>query len=553
MQTDTDNNVDDTVTLNVNDDNDQESLSPAAATTTKPTPIPKGSLLAVMTVIISEGFAFTFLFPFVGFMVLDFGLVTDERDAGYYAGLLAGVYSVAQFFSGFIFGVLADRLPKRVIVFTSTFGGMIAILLFGLSPNYYWALTLRAMNGALNGNMATAKAYLAEITDASNQSMAFSFIGVAWGIGAIGGPAIGGFLSNPATKYPAIFGGLKIFNKHPYLLPCLFTACVNIIAIICTVTFMKPPSNSQTTVASTATTVDSSSNNTVDDSDTQEQQNKQHSIELNETTDIEMNSTPIEENQVTLETQEEQLDQFIPLPPQKPLHTRIVNRIIFELKELISLYKNMDVTVCTGLYFAISFIDTFQEELFPLWSLIGTKHGGLSFKTSQIGIVQMVVGCLMVFEPLLYPRITKMIGKLGACRVGFCIYACLVFTPLLSLLANVSQVALGFGLAIYTLVRASTEMLAFTSIFIMLNNSSPPGAAGRVQSLSHSVGCISRALAPFLAGPVLAFCAHMADSVSMLFIHAPFFIITITCTLALITTMKLSKSINEPKVSANKC
>ena len=63
--------------------------------------------------------------------------------------------------------------------------------MFGFSRNFTVAVISRSLSGAFNGNIATAKAYLSDITDSSNQSFAFSLIALAWGIGCIGGPVIG--------------------------------------------------------------------------------------------------------------------------------------------------------------------------------------------------------------------------------------------------------------------------------------------------------------------------------------------------------------------------
>ena len=86
------------------------------------TPLPKGGILAVMLVFICEGFSYSFLFPFLGFMIMDLGVVSDSRKTGYYAGILAGSFALAQFFSGFLFGVLADRVSKKIVVLVSTVG-----------------------------------------------------------------------------------------------------------------------------------------------------------------------------------------------------------------------------------------------------------------------------------------------------------------------------------------------------------------------------------------------------------------------------------------------
>ena len=82
---------------------------------------------------------------------------------------------------------------------------------------------------------------LGELTDSSNQHLAFPIYGLFWPLGAILGlvrsliyqnrancgsrPLIGGSLSKAATRYPKIFG-YELLRKFPYLLPCLVAALI---------------------------------------------------------------------------------------------------------------------------------------------------------------------------------------------------------------------------------------------------------------------------------------------------------------------------------------
>jgi MFS family permease len=146
--------------------------------------------ITITVVLMCEAFAYTFLFPFVGFMIMDFGLAKDERDTGYYAGILTCSFAFSQFFSGFLYGSLSDRISKKIIVLMSMIGSMCTVIAFGFSMNFSFAIIVRLLNGALSGAVATSKAHLAEITDSSNQSLAYSLITVGWGIGAIAGPMV---------------------------------------------------------------------------------------------------------------------------------------------------------------------------------------------------------------------------------------------------------------------------------------------------------------------------------------------------------------------------
>jgi len=57
-------------------------------------------------------------------------------------------------------------------------------------------------------------------------------------LGLIIGPAIGGYLAQPAKQYPNIFHEKSIFGRFPYLLPCL---CISILAILALISCMWLP------------------------------------------------------------------------------------------------------------------------------------------------------------------------------------------------------------------------------------------------------------------------------------------------------------------------
>jgi MFS family permease len=87
-------------------------------------------------------------------MVVDFGLVDDgdERKIGNYAGFIISAYPLSQFFFAFMWGYLSDKYGRRPILIIGVAGSAVCSLLFGFSTNIYWAVAVRAMLGALNGN-----------------------------------------------------------------------------------------------------------------------------------------------------------------------------------------------------------------------------------------------------------------------------------------------------------------------------------------------------------------------------------------------------------------
>ncbi|GJN13869.1 hypothetical protein PR202_gb00620 [Eleusine coracana subsp. coracana] len=83
--------------------------------------------------------------------------------------------------------------------------------------NNHMAIATRLVLGALNGLLAPIK------------------VNTAWGFGLIVGPALGGYLAQPAEKYPRIFSENSVFGRFPYLLPCLSVSTLSaVILISCT-------------------------------------------------------------------------------------------------------------------------------------------------------------------------------------------------------------------------------------------------------------------------------------------------------------------------------
>jgi len=168
---------------NNRDNKDLSERAVAAAVT----PIPWKKLLSLCIIATAETINYSSIYPYVNFMVKDFGVVDDERKLGYWVGLIASSVYLANFFSSYIWGRISDRYGRRPGLLAGLIGGTIlSTLLFGFSKSFYWAVTTRFLSGLLNGNTGIAKTMLGEITDKTNQARAFSLFGLTWSIGGIG-------------------------------------------------------------------------------------------------------------------------------------------------------------------------------------------------------------------------------------------------------------------------------------------------------------------------------------------------------------------------------
>eukprot|EP00475_Leptophrys_vorax_P027022 TRINITY_DN3847_c0_g1_i1.p1 TRINITY_DN3847_c0_g1~~TRINITY_DN3847_c0_g1_i1.p1 ORF type:complete len:586 (+),score=100.70 TRINITY_DN3847_c0_g1_i1:155-1912(+) len=173
-----------------------------------------------------------FVIPtFLPFMIQDFFPTTPYEQLGLQLGLLASAFNFGQFVSGYIWGTTADRIGRRPVLIMGIFGTLLGILVFGFAPNYYVALVARLVWGVLNGNIPVAKTYLSEVCDEKSQAKGFAVIGTAQSIGRLIGPIAGGYLAQPAAKYPTVFNPNGIFGTYKYLLPMLVGVVLCVVTI----------------------------------------------------------------------------------------------------------------------------------------------------------------------------------------------------------------------------------------------------------------------------------------------------------------------------------
>lgn len=127
-------------------------------------------------------------------------------------------------------GRLSDRIGRRPVLCVGLFGLAASMTCFGLSKSFTGLVLSRALSGALNGNIGVMKSMVAEMSDSTNQALAFSMIPIVWIVGATTGPLIGGSLQHPAERWPSVFD-TKLWRTYPYLLPCAVAALFPVLGV----------------------------------------------------------------------------------------------------------------------------------------------------------------------------------------------------------------------------------------------------------------------------------------------------------------------------------
>ena len=134
-------------------------------------------------------------------------------DATYYGGLLTAAYATMQFLISPVIGNLSDKFGRRPILLCSLIGFSIDYFFSAFAPTISWLFVGRIIAGITGASFTTATAYISDVSTPEKKAANFGMIGVAFGLGFIIGPAVGGFLGKFNIHYPFIAaGGLALLN-----------------------------------------------------------------------------------------------------------------------------------------------------------------------------------------------------------------------------------------------------------------------------------------------------------------------------------------------------
>lgn len=140
---------------------------------------------------------FSILFPVEAYYIQSFG--ADERSMG----VVITLYSLMQFLFSPLWGRLSDRIGRKPVMMIGLAGYAVSMALFGAATQLWHLFAARALAGALSSaTLPTAMAVIADSTDEEHRTRGMGFLGAAFGLGVIFGPALGGILGVQALWLP---------------------------------------------------------------------------------------------------------------------------------------------------------------------------------------------------------------------------------------------------------------------------------------------------------------------------------------------------------------
>jgi len=146
---------------------------------------------------------FSLVLPFMPFYIRDLG-VEGEGNVARWGGILQAASSITFVVFSPIWGLLADKYGRKMMVMRSMFGGTIVLALMGFSRNVTDLLICRLLQGALTGTIAASVALVASVAPLNRAGYALGMMQAAVFVGASIGPLLGGVLAD-SVGYKATF------------------------------------------------------------------------------------------------------------------------------------------------------------------------------------------------------------------------------------------------------------------------------------------------------------------------------------------------------------
>ncbi|MGA0600782.1 TCR/Tet family MFS transporter [Caulobacter sp. KR2-114] len=150
----------------------------------------------------------------------------DTASAAQVNVVFATCGGAMSFLAGPVLGLLSDRYGRRPVLLVSLSGLGLDFLFMAFAPSLGWLFVGRLISGATSAVFSTANAYVADVTPPERRARAFGWMGAAFSVGFLVGPALGGLLGDINLRLPfmagaaltllnALYGFFVLPESHP--------------------------------------------------------------------------------------------------------------------------------------------------------------------------------------------------------------------------------------------------------------------------------------------------------------------------------------------------
>ncbi|KPM43166.1 hypothetical protein AK830_g3408 [Neonectria ditissima] len=467
--------------------------------------IPRKGQLAIMVFArLAEPLSERSLTSYLFYQLKWFDPSLEDSEIAQQAGYLTAVFAAAQCITSMWWGHAADStlFGRKRVLLIGLVGTTLSAIGMGFSTSIRFAFFFRFLAGALNGNVGVLRTMVSEvIVDKRFQSRAFLLLPMCFNVGVIIGPLLSGFLAEPITSLPGLFGpgsflggedGVKWMADFPYALPNLFSAVV-LISAACGIILgldethpllrHRPDRGRQLGRFLTRKF-------------TRKQPEDYSYAPLQTDLDCDAMATTLsDENEAELA--QPSANQMQKRPPFRSIFTKNVCITLLQ-----AFLQALHVSAFNAVFFVL--LPTPRADDSPI-SLPFRFTGGLGLSSRKVGLANTIIGTVGIpLQLFVYPRVNDRLGVLPSYRaflplsiVAYCAVPYLVLLPAKAL---VVWSCLSAVLAMHVISRTFVG----PATMILVNESAPsPTLLGTVHGFASSTSSAARIMGPTIGGAVL--------------------------------------------------
>ncbi|KAJ5248854.1 hypothetical protein N7468_000305 [Penicillium chermesinum] len=446
-------------------------------------PLPKKQMAVLAMIALAEQTALNSISPYLPEMASAFPEV-EANQVGVYVGTIASAFALAQFATNYFWGWLSDRIGRKPVILLGTFLTALCFVAFGFCKTLVQAIAVQAIMGVVNGNQGLVSTCLGEITDRSNQSQAFTYLPVLYGVGGITGPLLGGMLifkRNPFTGNP---------SQYPYLAPNIISAIILLVDFVLTTVYLEE---------------------SLEDADVLPKFGRrirsffawfwQFTGFSQRPTYVRVLSTPHSDahrSTADAEEHDSDLDSASEVPTEPDHHEELTWDDIFTRDTILLLLT----------YLIFAFCNVSFNSLFPIFAQAQPPMGR-RLTPSEIGLAQGFAGGVMIlFQIGIFNRLRDKMGNRWSYRAGlFGFVLSFILMPFIGYKSESGKgltrqsVFLAIELCVVLLIKTVASVGGLTSSLLLITNSAPNHAVlGALNGLAQTLSAAGRAVGPFLSG-----------------------------------------------------
>lgn len=147
----------------------------------------------------------TMIIPFMSLYLQEELGVTDPQQVAWWTNTIYAATFISAFVSQPLWGSVADRFGRKLMLLRSGFGMAIVISLMGFATSAWQLLLLRLLNGLISGFVPAANALVSATTPKNRIGFAMGMLQSGAVAGTILGPLLGGLLAEWAGYRPIFY------------------------------------------------------------------------------------------------------------------------------------------------------------------------------------------------------------------------------------------------------------------------------------------------------------------------------------------------------------